>query len=167
MFCSNCGKKNDDNSKFCSDCGNVLENNISNNTYNNQNIPNYYNNPTPTYNVPTNTYNVNNKKKVPVLSWVSLSLLLTKVLISIIVGIVTYNYTYNYSYNSYSGLSIFSYLPLLTASLVTSIVSRVKNKDTMSLVVMIVDIVLIALAIIIVIIFIAAFSSFIYACSNY
>ena len=161
MFCSNCGKKNESYSKFCSECGNILESNASNSSVyaSNQNINV----------VPNNTYTVtnNDRKKVPVLSWISLSLLLAKVILSIIIGIVSYN-SYNYSYGySYLSISLLSYLPLLTASLVTSIVSRVKNKDTMSLVVMIVDIVLIALAIIIVVIFIAAFSSFIYACNNY
>ena len=62
---------------------------------------------------------------------------------------------------------ILNYLPLLTGSLVTSIVSRAMNKDIMSLVVMIVDIVLIVLGIIIAIIAVIAFSSLIYACGNY
>ena len=158
MFCSNCGNRVEENSKFCSRCGNKLESNI-------QYINNYQNaNIVPNYSVNNVVSNVNyNKKKVPVLSWVSLSLLLAKVFIIAI----SYLIVYGYSYNSYSGLVILNYLPLLTGSLVTSIVSRAMNKDIMSLVVMIVDIVLIVLGIIIAIIVVIAFSSLIYACGNY
>ena len=70
------------------------------------------------------------------------------------------------SYSSLSGLAFLRLLPLLTASLILSIVSRVKNKDTMSLVIMIIDIILMALIIVAAIIVIIIVGSAIIACGD-
>lgn len=43
MYCSKCGKQNDDNAEFCSSCGNSLKGTIqapANNTYQPMNVPN-------------------------------------------------------------------------------------------------------------------------------
>lgn len=165
MYCSKCGKKLDEGVKFCSGCGNKIVDEIVN-------IPSMSKQKDV---VTTNKTNITSteKKKIPALSWVSLGLLLAKLLVTIISYVLSYNavltYTEDYysnDYNYFSELGFLSLIPFLTASLVTSIVSRVKHKDTMSLVVMIVDIVLIALAIIGVIIVLWFVSSTIAACGE-
>ena len=150
MYCSNCGKKNDNETKFCENCGNKLE--VQKEIVNN------------------NVINNNQKKKIPVLSWLSLCFLFAKVAI-IIYCIFSNNYFNNYVSNydgiyDYNGMSGLSYIPFLTTSLILSIVSRVKNKDTMSLVVMVIDIVLFALLIIMIIIEIIFIGVTIIACGE-
>ena len=161
MKCSKCGTKNDDNFKFCSNCGNKIEvkDEIVNTVVINE----------------EKTINETKKKKIPVLSWLAFYFLMAKILVTIISGVITYNMYSNYesmldydslSYNGLTGLAFLRLIPFLTASLVLSIISRVKNKDTMSLVIMIIDIILIVLIIVAAILLMIFVGAAIIACGD-
>ena len=139
MYCRNCGFKNEENSRFCGSCGSELHAN-----YINQNNG-------------INIVNSDNKKKgIPVLSWISFGLLMFKIL-TIVISIIAYN----------SNFSIYlMWIPSLLGSLITAIISRVMNKDTMSLVVMIIDIILIALGILAIILFVIILGQILFACGE-
>lgn len=149
MFCSNCGKENSNDSKFCTNCGVKLgqpiavsiENNLTNESVNLQS---------------KNT----NKKKIPTLSWISLGFLGMQ----LFCFLCQFNgFLYKCVYSKL--LFIFEF-PYVIVSLILAIISRVKNKDKMSLVLIIVDTVVIVLAIIFIVLAVLLLVSVINACSD-
>lgn len=93
----------------------------------------------------------NNKKKFPVLTIISLSLLLVRILTIIITMVFDLNHGI---------ISILFILPFLSTSLVLAIVSRTINKDIWSIVIIVIDILLYVLFIVGVIWFAIAFNEF-------
>ena len=138
MYCRNCGFKNEENSRFCGSCGSELYSNVNQ------------------FSVVNNVNQANTKKGIPVLSWISFGLLMFKLLI-IVISIIAYNSNFS---------TYLMWLPCLLGSLITAIISRVMNKDTMSLVVMIIDIILIALGIIAIILFVIILGQILFACGS-
>ncbi|MBQ9071589.1 MAG: zinc ribbon domain-containing protein [Bacilli bacterium] len=114
MYCGNCGKENDNTSKFCENCGKNIE---RKEIIQDNNI-------------------VDNKK----IGSTTLSILS---LVFCIVQVVSIFIT-----NTFDGLDFLTSIPWIIVSLVLAIISRCKYKDTMSLVMIIIDSVLIVLMII-------------------
>ena len=120
MICNNCNKLNDEDNKYCEYCGNKLDSaNVNNQVYD---------------------ISADNKGKKSFLPWISLGLLCFSVVVFIPILMCFFNILF---------ISIIPFviifLLLLIASLVLSIVSRVDNHDSMSLVIMILSIVFIGL----------------------
>ena len=127
MHCSKCGKENSNNYRFCVNCGAEFNKEIS---------------------IQTNQNNIskNNKQPIPKLSWISLWLFCVQFLIGTISYILSiFN---NEVTNSIASVIYFLIALCLIASLVTSIISRVQNKDKMSFVLLIVNIICISLFVI-------------------
>lgn len=125
MYCSKCGKENDNTGKFCGNCGEKIE--IKEQV---QNI------------------NIKNNKKM---GSTNLSI------ISLIFCILQFAATFIAS--EIPILEFLYNIPWVLISLVLAIISRCKYKDTMSLVLIIIDSILIILMIIGVIILLWFFSS--------
>ena len=142
MKCSKCNYENQEHSNFCNNCGSKLE--ISNTTEENSNLQNEN----------------NKKKKIPALSWVSFGFLLMQLFCFLC------QFSQIINKHIYSKLLFIFELPYVLVSLILAIISRIKNKDTMSLVVLIIDSVIISLAIIFVIIAVIFIISLVNACSN-
>ena len=130
MKCNYCGNEINKDAKFCPDCGARIENSIQQEKMLDSNNDSYKQK-TP-----------ENKNKIPVLSWISFGFLCMQLL--------SYIFLFNRAlYNSiYSKFLYIFEIPYVLVSFVLAIISRVKNKDNMSLVLIIIDSVLIALSII-------------------
>ena len=126
MKCNKCGSENLENVNYCTNCGTkiAVENNENKIVENNTN---------------------NSKNKIPVLSWVSLGLLCMQ-----LIGFLCMINSFLYKFIG-SKLSIIFELPYVVASLILAIISRVKNKDKMSLILIIVDSVVIFITIVFII----------------
>ncbi len=148
MKCINCGKENKNNTNFCSNCGVKLEQQIQQDSTQNGNID------------IKQIQNTNNKKK-PTLSWVSLGFLCMQ-LLCFLCQYVEFLYKYVYS----KLLFMFEF-PYIIVSLILAIISRVKNKDKMSLVLIIVDAIIIGIVICLLAIFAIALANLYSSCSNY
>lgn len=124
MYCSKCGKENNNTSKFCKNCGEQLEKEQVQNT------------------------NIANNKKLgnTNLSIISLIFCILQFVATFIASEVP---ILDFLYN----------IPWLLISLILAIISRCKYKDTMSLVLIIVDSILIVLMIIGAIILLCFFAS--------
>lgn len=128
MKCINCGKENKDNTNFCSNCGVKLEQKIQKESAQNGNID------------IKQIQNTNNKK-IPTLSWVALGFLCMQ-LLCFLCQYVEFLYKYVYS----KVLFLFEF-PYVIVSLILAIISRVINKDKMSLALIIVDAIIIVIVI--------------------
>ena len=114
MICNNCNKLNEEGNKFCKYCGSKLDSaNV-----NNQII---------------SINNSENKGKKSFLPWISLGLMLLKLFLIVLTAF----------FPDVRILLYLNFIPLLIGSLILSIISRVINKDKLSLLIMIVDIILI------------------------
>lgn len=139
MNCNNCGYKNEKNSNFCMNCGVKLEN---------------------VQNIEEEQAKVNDvKQKVSVLSWIAFSLLLIGIFCSIC--------RFNINISNKNILYYIINLPWIVTSLILAIISRVKNKDKMSIVIVIIDTIILAIRVICIIVLAILFVSVINACNDY
>ena len=140
MKCINCGDENKNSANFCSNCGTKLEQNIQSN----QNV---------------SSQNANNSK-IPTLSWVSLGFLCMQLFC-----FFCQNAGFTFK-TVHSKASFVFEFPYIIVSLILAIISRVKNKDRMSLAVIIVDAIVIFIVIIFIILAAILFASVINSCSD-
>lgn len=145
MKCINCGKENKDNTNFCSNCGVKLEQQIQKESAQNGNI-----------NI-KQIQNTNNKK-IPTLSWIALGFLCMQ-LLCFLCQYVEFLYKYVYS----KVLFLFEF-PYIIVSLILAIISRVINKDKMSLALIIVDAIIIVIVICLLAIFAIALGRIFSSC---
>lgn len=149
MKCINCGNESKENDNFCTNCGVRLGQSIEISTENN------------VTNESVNLQSKNtNKKRIPTLSWISLGFL----------GMQLFCFLCQFNgflyKNVYSKLLFIFEFPYVIVSLILAIISRVKNKDKMSLVLIIVDSVVIVIAIIFIVLAVLLMISVINACSD-
>ncbi len=151
MKCNNCGTNIENNKNFCPNCGIKIEQTIQ------QNQENSVQNGVVSENNNLQTQNASKEKK-NTLSWISLGFLVMQ-LFCFICQFSGLLYKYVYS----KLLFIFEF-PYIIVSLILAIISRAKNKDKMSLVLIIVDITVIFILIIFIVLAVILFASLINAC---